>query len=77
MGYQNNERPNEPKYQISDINYDLNDLIEDLQQFQLKYAPDGGDAMKRIIKNIKFTKDSLWKLEREMFPPEMCEEDEK
>lgn len=77
MGYQNNERPNEPKYQISDINYDLNDLIEDLQQFQLKYAPNGGDAMKRIIKNIKFTKDSLWKLEREMFPPEMCEEDEK
>jgi hypothetical protein len=77
MGYQNQERPDEPVYQITEINYDLTDLIEDLKQFQLKYAPDGGDAMKRIIKNIKFTKDSLWKLEREMFPPEMCEEDEK
>lgn len=74
MGYQNNERPNEPKYQISDINYDLTDLIEDLKQFQLKYAPDGGLPMKRIIKNIKFTKDSLWKLEREMFPPEPQED---
>ena len=74
MGYQNNERPEEPKYQISDINYDLTDLIEDLKQFQLKYAPDGGDAMKGIMKNIKFIKDSVGKLDREMFPPEPQED---
>ena len=75
MGYQNQERPDEPEYQFTDINGDLTDLIEDLKQFQLKYAPDGGDAMKGIKKNIKFIKDSLWKLERKIFPPEPREDD--
>jgi hypothetical protein len=71
MGYQNNERPEEPHLLIADINYDLSDLIDELESL-VRYAPDGiNSTLKRMMRNIHYIKDSVWKLDRKMFPTEV------
>jgi hypothetical protein len=69
MGYQNNERPEENHFLIADINFDLTDLRQDLCSLESHLTPEGKEILRECFKNISFIKDSIWKLDRSLFPP--------